>query len=149
LQHAECRQIDSRCGLSFVSFSAVVRTLEYSINRRSLEKVVPENAIDGFETILPVDLLSLLVGPSIIRDAHFIDPDIGYLADLGRDLRFETKAFFLQVDRLYELRVEKLITRFHVRQIEIGEHVRKESEEFIPDGMPEKENSMRAATGKT
>src|SRR6516164_9089230 len=36
----------------------------------------------------------------------------------------------------------------HIRQIEIGKHIGKKSEEFIPDRMPEKQNSVCIASKK-
>jgi len=46
---------------------------------------------------------------------------------------------------LNHLAFEELIAGFHVRQVQVGEHVGEEGEEFVAQGMPEKQDAVRVA----
>src|SRR5437660_9714710 len=52
---------------------------------------------DGTETIVPADLLSLLIGPSVIGDSHFVNPGSG-MGDLGHDFRIKGESVLLECD---------------------------------------------------
>ena len=55
-------------------------------------------------------------------DRHLIDTRV-HVSNLGGDLRLESKAIFLDGDRLDDLAPENLEAGFHVRKVEVGEHV--------------------------
>ncbi len=65
-----------------------------------IEYSVLKDAIDGPESIFPVDLFSFAVGPSIIGDPHLIDPYARNPCNLGSYLGFKSKSILLQVDLL-------------------------------------------------
>ena len=41
-----------------------------------------------------------------------------------------------------EVRPEEFVAGFHIREVQVGEHVGEEGQEFVSDGMPEEENPV-------
>jgi hypothetical protein len=64
------------------------------------------------------------------------------LRDFRGDLGLKAEAILLDVDAFNDLSAERFVTRFHVGEIEVGEHVRGSGEYPVPDGMPEVQNTV-------
>src|SRR6476660_4602261 len=92
---------------------------------RLAEKIVFEDTIESTHAVLPVGLLSLFVSPTVIRDADFVDAAVTF-CDLGCNLGLESEPVFLDDDVPDDRAAEHLVSRLHVGQIEIREHVRDE-----------------------
>ena len=43
---------------------------------------------------------------------------------------------------------KKFVACFHVGKVQVGEHIRQGGQNFIPDGVPEKENAVGFSSGK-
>src|SRR5436190_20666530 len=112
------------------------------MRRASAKKVVFDDAVDRTEAVLVADLLSLFIGPAMVGDADLVDSRAAP-GQLGGDFRLEAEPVFLDLDRLDELAAECLIAGFHVREIQVGEHVGKKRQESVPDAVPEVEVAMR------
>ena len=65
------------------------------------------------------------------------------LRDLGGYFRLESKPILFDRDPGEQLPLESLVSRFHVREIQVGEHVRKERQQLVSKRMPEEEHAMR------
>lgn len=87
------------------------------------ENIVFQDAVNSPEAILCPDLLSFLIGAAVIRNTHFIDPDIRKAGYLGCDLRFKSKAVFLEMYFLDVVRPEELIACLHISKVQVREHV--------------------------
>ena len=48
-----------------------------------------------------------------------------------------------------DLATKRLVTGLHIGEIEIGEHIRHEREQFVAHRMPEKEHPVRLTTSET
>src|SRR5579863_9753679 len=113
--------------------------------RRSSERarsdVVLPDAPESAHAVAPADLLSFGVSSPVIGDPDLVDagPRLG---DLGRDLWFEPEAILPDHDPLNQLAPEGFVSGFHVREIEVGRHVRTHGQKLVADRMPEIENAM-------
>src|SRR5438477_5270775 len=87
-------------------------------------QVVLQNAVEGGEAVLPGDLLSFTVVSPAIRNRHFIKP-AAEPGDLRGNFRLESKAILFDSYFRKQLAAECLITRLHISEIQIGEHIRK------------------------
>ena len=87
------------------------------------EDIILQNTVDGTEPIFSPNLLSVFVSSSVIRNANLINSDVRKTADFGCYLWLETKTVLLQFEALYHLGIEQLVARFHIGQIQVGEHV--------------------------
>ena len=85
-------------------------------------QTVFENAANGAEAILPIDLLPFGVGAPVIRNGNLInaDAETGYFCG---DLGLEAKAVLFDAYALYNLATEHLIACLHIREVQVGEHV--------------------------
>ena len=110
-----------------------------------LKRPVFQNAVDGPEAILPADFLAFFKGSAVVGDTHFVDADFGDAGNFGRHLGFKAKALFGQMQRLHHFALEEFVAGFHIRQVQVGEHVGEEGEEFVAQGMPEKQDAVRVA----
>ena len=99
-------------------------------------QIVFDGAIEPSHSILPGDLFALCIGTTKVRNGNFIDVP-SRLCYFGRHLGFKSKPIFLQVNGSQDLSLERLVASPYIRQIEIGQHVRDESEKFISDRVPE------------
>lgn len=77
-------------------------------------------------------------GTAVVADSDLIDADFGHAGDLGSDFGLESEAIFAQLKRLNEVAAKELVACFHIREVQIGEHIGQEGEEFIAQRMPEK-----------
>src|SRR5438477_12772465 len=64
------------------------RSSNVPVRRRTLlaKYIVFHDCDDGTETIVPADLFSLLIGPSVIGDSHFVNAR-SCVGELGHDFR--------------------------------------------------------------
>jgi hypothetical protein len=108
-----------------------------------------KDAIHCPQSVFPINFLSLGIRAPVIRYADFIYPNIRDAAYLDGYFRLKSKAFLLQVERLNNVTTEKLVARFHVRHVEIAEHVTQPCEHFITYGMPEEKKTMWSASSET
>src|SRR5207244_12356769 len=109
---------------------------------RCQEGRVPNDAPQGPQAVSPTDLLPLLIGSGEVRDTDLVDAPRPS-SHLGRDLRLEAKAVFVELDAAKHLTPEDLVTRLHVRQVEIRRHVGDRGEELVSYAVPEVEHSVR------
>src|SRR5687767_14670612 len=72
------------------------------------EQAVLDDAIKGAHAVLPVDLLALLVGPAVVRDADFVD-DASHFGHLGGNFGLEAEALLLNGDGLDDAALERLV----------------------------------------
>ena len=82
-----------------------------------------ENAPQRAHAIPPVDFLPLGTGAPVVGDGDLVDA-CARAGDLGDDLRFEAEAILLDKYRLNQLALEDFVAGLHVREVEIGRHVR-------------------------
>jgi hypothetical protein len=55
----------------------------------------------------------------------------------------------MELNALENISPENLVTSLHVAEVEIGEHVRKQRQKTVADGMPEVQDSVRSARQET
>ena len=83
----------------------------------------------------------------MIGNAHFENAQTAY-GGFGDDFRFEAETVLLDWDALDDLAPEHLITGFHIRQVQVGEHVREQREESVAHTVPEIEYPVASAREK-
>ena len=77
----------------------------------------------------------------MVGDGDFVDAGAG-VGDLGDDLGFDAEAVFLEGDGLDQFAFENFVAGLHVGEVEIGRHVRQESEKLVAEGVPEVEHAV-------
>src|ERR1700678_2497727 len=110
--------------------------------------IVFHDAVEGPHAVLPVDLLALLVGAAVVRNADLVDT-AARVRNIGGDFRLEAEAALFDGDRLDDLPPEHLVAGLHVGQVQVGEHVREQREQAVADAVPEIEHAMRPAAHET
>ena len=110
-------------------------------------KRILDDTPDGADAVFPIDLLTLGVGASVVRNGDFVDTD-ALLGELGGDLRLESKAIFLDRDGLNDFPPHSLVAGLHIRKIQVGEYVGHEREEAIAHGVPKVEHSVLLRTNE-
>src|SRR5438477_12975210 len=85
------------------------RSSNVPVRRRTLlaKYIVFHDRDDGAETIVPADLLSLLIGASVVGDSHFVNPGSG-VGDLGYDFRIKGEPVLLKRDGSKKIAPEDL-----------------------------------------
>ncbi len=73
-------------------------------------------------TVTPADLFALIVIAPAVGDRNFIDAVVLF-CDFRGDLRLEIEAVAFDGDALENVRLEDFVADFHIRQVEIGEHI--------------------------
>src|SRR3989304_9552952 len=98
---------------------------------------------EGCDTVLPVYLLAFLVGAPRVRDGRLVDaaPLLCYLC---RYLGLEAEPVRFEPYVAGHLRPEGLVSRLHVREVQVGEHVREECEHLVSYHVPEEEHPVGA-----
>src|SRR5438105_12549033 len=97
-----------------------------------------DNGQDGFNAILPRDLLSLFIAPPVIGDAYFEDSYSGpQLSDLRGNFGFEAEAVAFDLDAIEDALAEDFVADFHVGEVEVGEHVAEHRKHAVAEGVPE------------
>ncbi|MPM73311.1 hypothetical protein SDC9_120291 [bioreactor metagenome] len=106
-----------------------------------------ENAIERTESVFPADFLSFAVRSWIVLNCTFINAVFPF-RDIGGDLRFEAETVFFQSrgDFLNHFPAEQLVAGFHVRDVEVGEHIGAGREGLVHPRVPEIENPSCART---
>src|SRR5262249_43985748 len=84
----------------------------------------------------------------VVRDSDFVDSD-SQSRKLDSDLGLEPESLLLQLDLAEDLTFEDLKSGLHVGEVEVGEHVRDQSEQPVPDRMPKEEDAMLLTGQKT
>ena len=82
--------------------------------------------------------LAFGIGSAIVGNSYFVNAEVWNADDLCRYLRFKAKSFFFQGNIFNDVCTKKFVAGFHIREVQIGEHVGSCREEFIPDRVPEK-----------
>src|SRR4029079_11213024 len=90
--------------------------------RQSIHEAVLDEGPPRDEAVAPGDLLALVDLASGVRDRHLVDPDAA-AQDLRRDLGLELEARRPQGDAVEHRTVEELVTRLHVGERRVVEHV--------------------------
>jgi len=99
------------------------------------------NTTESAETILPADFLPFGIGPAVVGDGDLVDARTR-LGRLRHDLGFKAEAVFLNFDRLDEFASKRFVAGLHVREVEIGRHVRQEREELVAERVPEIQHAV-------
>jgi hypothetical protein len=107
-----------------------------------------EHRPDRRHGVLESDLLPLVVRPPVVGDRD-LEEAIPAARDLRRDLRLDAEAGRLDGERLDHLAPEDLVAGLHVREIQVGQHVRDERQHPVPDGVPEVEDAALSPAEKT
>src|SRR5438270_4426912 len=104
--------------------------------------------IDGPESVPPSYFFPFFVGSTVVRDANFKDLASAF-GHLRYKLGLHSKPIFFDAKRLDDFTPEYFVTRFHVRKIQVREHVRQESEKPVSDHVPKINHAVRLASEKT
>lgn len=83
---------------------------------RSGVKAVLENTVQRSKSTPRLNFLTLLVGPSVTRHPHFLEPD-SFCRDFRSDLRLKTEPILFQNNPFDNLSSEYVVTGFHVGKI--------------------------------
>src|SRR5262249_20803740 len=108
-------------------------------------QVVFENGVNRTNAILPGYLLSFRISPSVIRDSYFVH-SAAFAGKLGDNFRFYSKTIFFYLNRFNNRRAERFVARFHICEIDVGEHIGEQGQKFIAYHVPEKKDAMRSST---
>ncbi len=100
-------------------------------------KIVFDDAVERGEAVSPRYLFAFAVVTTVIRDWEFVDP-ASQLRYLRGNLGFKPKTVFFDGDLLEYIAPEHLVTRFHVGEVQVRQHIGKERQELITNRMPEK-----------
>src|SRR5437016_4299161 len=79
----------------------------------------------GREAVEPRDLLAFVELAARVGDRYLVDPDAA-LQNLRGDLRLDVEAVGTQVEVEHQRPVDELVTRLHVGERRVVEHVRDE-----------------------
>src|SRR6185369_493246 len=101
------------------------------------------NAVKRCESILPRDFLSFAVISAEVRNRNFVNT-AAKLRDFSCNLRLKTESVFFDRHLCKQLAAERLVAGLHIREVQIGKHVREERQHSVAEGMPEEQHSMRA-----
>ncbi len=112
--------------------------------RRS-EQIIFQNTYNRAQSILPPDLLPVFVCSTEVRDRHFINSPLTF-GNFRCNFRLETKSIFLNFNGICDLTTKRLVTDFHIRQVDVGHHVAEQGQEVVPDLMPEIQHAMGPRT---
>ena len=98
-------------------------SLRSFLPRRLLVKqTVSKEGPDRLESVPPCNFLAVFVGAPAVGNWVLVDP-ISLLGHLRRDFWLEVEAIGLDYDLFEDLSPKDLVTSFHVRQIQVSEHV--------------------------
>ena len=95
-----------------------------------------KNAIECMQAIFPPNFLSLFIAAAMIGNANFVEPQIA-LGQFACYLRLEAEAILLDLNAFQNITAKHLIARFHISEIQVGEHVRDEGEKPVANAVPE------------
>ena len=109
-----------------------------------VEKTKPDNTEECKHPVFPGDFFPFFIGPAAVGNGHFIDPGSQF-GDFGRELGFKAEAVRFQLNLIEKLTSEHLVTDFHVRQIQIVQHIGKQRQKFVAQIVPEKEHPVGTA----
>jgi len=111
------------------------------------EEVIFEDRIQCAKTVAPADFFTFLIRSAMVADADLVDDHVE-LRNFGGDLGFEAEAVLLDCDPLEHLAFEDLVAGLHVGEVEIGEHVGEQREEFVTHHVPEIDDAVCIAAGE-
>src|SRR5207237_5514139 len=96
-----------------------------------------------YDAVRKPDFLSLGIGSPVITNRHFVDRtlELRYFCD---DFNFKSKPARRNNQIANDVSAESFVTGFDVRQIQIREHVRKKSQQLVPEVMIEIQNARGA-----
>ncbi len=103
---------------------------------------------DGANAVFPIDLLALRVGAPVVGDRDLVNPD-ALFGELGSDFGLESKAVFLDGNRLNNFPPHGFVAGLHIRKVQVGKHVGHEREEAIAHGVPKVEHPVLLRTNET
>src|SRR6266446_3663640 len=93
------------------------------------------------KAVLPIDLLAFTVIATRIVDTSFVKAK-PTARQLGGQFGLDAKTVGGQRQALDALAAEDLVTGFHVREIEVAEHVREQRKESVGHEMPEQQHAV-------
>ena len=88
----------------------------------SIEKFIANDVEEGGDPVPPADFFAFVVIPAGIGNGHFVETAF-QLGQLYGDLWLEPEALGSEPDLVEEFPAEDFVTGFHIRQVQIGEHV--------------------------
>src|SRR4029077_2643992 len=110
----------------------------------SAKEVIFYDCINGSDSVLPANLLSLSVRPAVVGDAHFIDPGSSP-RNLRDKLRFDTEPVLLDCDAIQVFAPKNFITRLHIGEVQVSKHVREQCEKSVSHHVPKVNHTMSSA----
>jgi len=90
----------------------------------------------GFETVLPADFFPFFVSPAVIGYADLVNA-ASFPGDFSGQFRFDAEAVLFEGNILNDVGSESFVTGFHIRQVQVREHVGKKCEHAVAHVMPE------------
>jgi len=109
-----------------------------------IEKAEADDVEERGQAVLPADLLALGIVTAGVGDGHLVDAAF-LLGHFGRDLGLAAESFRLDFDSLRDFAAEDLVTRLHIGEVQVAEHVGKGGQKTVGHVMPEEEHAVRPA----
>ena len=83
----------------------------------------------------------------MVGDGDFVNAD-AFFRELGGDFGLESEAVLLDRDGLEDFAPHGFVAGLHIREVEVGEHVREQGQEFVPHGVPEIQHAVLLGADK-
>jgi hypothetical protein len=99
--------------------------IHHFFSSEEIKEEVFEEDVKGADAVFPVYFFSFGVGSTVVGDAHLVEPDLFYFGEFKGHLGFETEPVFGEMDLLDDLGAEDLVTGFHIREVEVAQHIGK------------------------
>src|SRR5580765_6815864 len=106
------------------------------------QQIVTKDVPERGKSVSPGNFLSFRVGAARIGDRYFIDPQVSS-GDFCSELRFESKTVRSKLHPLQYLASEHLVTGFHVRELQVREHVGEQRKKLVSGVVPKIVNPLR------
>ena len=105
---------------------------------------ITQDGPEGANAVLPTDFLSFAIRAARIADRHFEDPGAA-LGELDRKLGFHVESGTFERNALQQVGASHFVAGFHIREIEVGNHVAQECEELVAESVTEEKGALVAA----
>src|SRR5690606_1083936 len=99
-----------------------------------------EDQPERLHPIPPPDVLAFCVGATVVADRNLIDASTP-LSEASSHLRLDAEAIAGQPQTLEYVSANRLVPRFHVRELEVVRHVRRQRQEGVAECVPEEQDS--------
>src|ERR1051326_6190911 len=105
----------------------------------SVEESIPDDLKQRCHAVAPGNFLSFRIVATAVADWHFVNSPTAF-GDLRGELGLKTKPIRSQTHALNHFSAKYLVAGFHVGEIEVRQHVGKQSQKLISHRMPEEEH---------